>query len=205
MTHEYILKKSLFEAPACGIENPNHYTNQYKYRLEETEQVIFSPGYAEPGYSDTEKGILVGNWNRFSFRVCELLENYGYTLQWEDEWCECYECGKIMRCAPDSYDWQPVYIFVDGSYLCPECRSDEDIESMLESKENDFTTAVNDASLNLENYGYVKIAEYESGHYGQSDEPGKILAEYTGQYPRLLFQIDDTEQFCIHFSLWYKK
>src|SRR5271157_5238463 len=79
-------------------------------------------GYVEPGYKDPESGVIVtGNWNliirwnketsavdtisNLPKLVCKALERIGCAVEWEDEWCVCYECGKIVRVQPDCYTW----------------------------------------------------------------------------------------------------
>jgi hypothetical protein len=99
-------------------------------------------GYAEPGYNDPTSGIIaVGNWNSIGLRyknypakvqpvygtdttpgrVGELLKMLGVELEWEDEWTDCQECGKLVRTQPDCHDWTPSYIADDGSLVCHQC------------------------------------------------------------------------------------
>src|SRR5437016_3234844 len=51
-------------------------------RTLDPDDVDWSPAYAEPGYSDNQKGILFADWNNVSKRVMSLLERAGYSLEW---------------------------------------------------------------------------------------------------------------------------
>jgi hypothetical protein len=98
-------------------------------------------GYAEPGYSDPESGIIAtGNWNditnyvdgvRFTIsdipsRIAKLFEKLGIPIEWSDEWCECTNCGKLVRTQPDFMSWTPSYTLGDGELICCECKEPED-------------------------------------------------------------------------------
>ena len=82
----------------------------------------------------------------------------------------------------------------------------ERTEEYLESLENDPRTALND-HINPADHGYVRVeGDFESGfHPGQTDDPRKIFDRLQGQYPRLLFVIDDVGQFDTRFSIWTKE
>lgn len=53
--------------------------------------------YAEPGYTQPQKGILFANWNYFHCGIDTLLENYGFAIEWNDEWSTCEECNRAVR------------------------------------------------------------------------------------------------------------
>lgn len=115
------------------------------------DDVRFYSGYAEPGYTDNPNGIAVGNWNTVS-RWClkekksvvvdttpklfsELLEKLGISLEWDDEWSTCDQCGKLIRTQPDSFDWAPFYES-DGETVCHNCEdpnTEEESEDINES------------------------------------------------------------------------
>lgn len=105
-------------------------------------------GYAEPGYTDPEHGLVAtGNWNKITHwvntsvftindlanRVGNLFEKLGIPCEWEDEWVECSHCGKIVRSQPDSMSWKPSYILGDGELWCVEC--DPELDSDNDSVE----------------------------------------------------------------------
>ncbi len=100
-------------------------------------------GYAEPGYTDPECGVVAtGNWNdlidwsnnqrstisNVPSRIAKLFEKLGIPTEWSDEWCECTHCGKIVRTQPDSMSWTPSYKVGEGELWCHECDDTDDSE-----------------------------------------------------------------------------
>jgi hypothetical protein len=168
------------------------------------ENVQFAAEYAEPGYTNPESGILFANWNQCSRRVQDLLETAGYSLEWEDEWTTCGECGRALQISPDSYSWLPSYVLVDEcSIVCHDCA---DPESYLESIEDNPRKAVT-PDIDPTEYGYVLLDDsFENGFYpGQNDDPAKISKELHAKgYKHLLFKIDGKGQFDISFSVYHK-
>lgn len=140
-------------------------------------------------------------------RIGVILGKLGTVLEWEDEWCACSECNKLVRTEPDSYSWTRSYWLQDGIGLyCQDCVKD-DPEDYLEYLEGN-SNAANTLDLNLEEQGYQKIdEEYENGLYGgQCDNPHKI-AESLGKLGinRFIFDIDGVNQFDTSFSVWVHK
>jgi hypothetical protein len=196
MTPEYILRKGITEKPHCS-ELPA------ERRLSHIENLGWAPGYAEPGYSDPKKAILFFNWNEVGRRTADLLEQYGFEVEWEDEWTTCGGCGKALRTSPDSYSWQPSYFEFNGELTCIECT---DIPAYLETLENNPKRAVND-HIDPADYGYVKLeGDFESGwHPGQNDDPKEIFKRLRAAgHKRLLFNIDHVSQFYITFEVYEK-
>jgi len=197
MTPEYILRKSLNLKPHCSelpAEQRAHYIENTGYSAE----------YAEPGYDTPKRGILFNNWNFFPSRVTDLLEKYGFAIEWEDEWSTCQDCGKAVRTSPDSYGWQPSYFILNECELF--CRDCAPMDEYLESLEDNPRRALND-HINPANYGYIKLeGEFENGfHPGQNDNPKDIYARLHAQgHKRLLFNIDSVGQFDMQFSIWKK-
>ena len=149
MTPQYILKKSLGRMPHCWnshvpgqgyvgtlITDPEFQDKYRRTALSHIENLEWSSEYAEPGYSNPTKGILLANWNVFSQKVVKMLEDYGYAIEWEDEWCRCSECGAAFRTQPDSWGWKPSYKMGDGEIFCLECAK-EQLED--EEEEDDDT------------------------------------------------------------------
>lgn len=200
MTPEYILRKSLCRSAHCSNAD-------IKTRAQQIEYMTFAPAYAEPGYSQPAKGILFSRWNYFCRGVDRLLEQYGYAIEWEDEWSTCQECGRAVRTQPDSYGWQPSYaIFNECELLCVDCLK-VDAESYLESLEDNPRTALNLPCIDPAKFGYRMLqGEFESGfHPGQTDDPKKIYAELAKSgHKRILFRIDSVGQFDMRFSVWEK-
>lgn len=219
LSHEYILRHSLCRTPHCAgpyelrdtplAEWPAKERELYLRRAEsEIDDIRYAPEYAEgEGYGDApERGILFGNWNYFSRDVTDLLEKVGYAIEWNDEWTTCDGCGKALRTSPDSYSWQPGYLREADSCetYCHECA---DIESVLESYEDQPTRALND-HIDPGEYGYRKLeGDFESGwHPGQNDNPQEIYDRLVALgHKRLLFVIDGVGQFDIGFSIWEKE
>ena len=192
MTPEYILRKGINEAPHCS-ELPA------ERRLQHLEDLGWAPAYAEPGYLKPKKAILFFNWNEVGRRTFDLLEQYGFECEWEDEWTQCGGCGKALRTSPDSYSWQPSYFEIDGELTCIECT---DIEAYLETLEDNPRRAVND-HIDPADYGYVKLeGDFENSfHPGQNDNPREIFKRLQAAgHKRLLFNISSVGQFDIRFE-----
>ncbi len=178
-------------------------------RTIDVENIQWSNGYAERGYSDPDKAILFGNWNHVSRRVQDILERAGFKLEWEDEWMTCGNCGKAVRSSADSYGWQPSYVIENECEItCIKCLNGN-AESYLESLENDPKTALNVGfGIDPIQYGYQLIrADFENGfHSGQTDDPKKIYKELRAEgYDRILFEINSVGQFDMHFRAWAKE
>lgn len=182
---------------------------------------LYFNGYAEPGYSEGESGIIaLGNWNDdtkwdkvmgrqvvcdYPSRVLRLFERMGIECEWSDEWCSCSNCGKLVRTSADSYGWTPSYTLGDGELNCHECL-EEDPESHLESLEGNSDTANTISSIDPEDHGYFKINEYSfvTGWFsGQTDDPRKVAKELEAKgIKRYLFNIDNVRQFDSRWSVY---
>ncbi len=135
MTPQYILTKSLCREPHCA-----HGKNWQRTTKSEIENLGYAPGYAEPGYTDPARGILLANWNYFPSRIDRTLEDAGYKVEWRDEWDACAECGKLVRTTADCYSWQPSYVLMNEcEVVCHNCVNWADY---LESIEDDSNKAV---------------------------------------------------------------
>jgi hypothetical protein len=92
----------------------------------EVDNMGFAPGYAEPGYTQPAKGVLLANWNNLPRNLDRILEKLGYAIEWSDEWMTCEGCQKIVRSSADSFVWEPAYKIVnDSEVLCTACYADE--------------------------------------------------------------------------------
>lgn len=195
-----------------------------KYRLDE---ISFYPGYAEPGYDDPESGcVAVGNWNNADIRsdvpgeywkkadntmerVSRVFqERWGIELEWSDEWFDCSECGKPIRCNADSYQWKPSYfMFNECEPVCEGCIQENEglIESMLEYLEDNPSFALT-LDIDPAEHGYIKLNEdaYENGwHPGQDDSPNKIAESLRSKgASKFIFTYDESSQFYCRFSVW---
>jgi hypothetical protein len=164
----------------------------------------YANGYAEPGYTDPAKVVIFANWNYFASGVDSILERYGYSLEWDDEWGVCEGCNKAVRTSPDSYGWQPSFVLLhDCEIVCVDCLNG-DAGDYLESLENNPRKALNLPSIDPAEWGYARLEDgFENGwHPGQNDNPQEIFKRLTAQYPRLLFQITGVGQFDVGFAVW---
>ncbi|VVB55201.1 Uncharacterised protein [uncultured archaeon] len=106
-------------------------------------------GYAEPGYTDPQCGIIAtGNWNAITKWegathttlsktpeiVGRLFDKLGIETEWLDEWCSCSDCGKLVRTSPDSMSWTPSYTLGDGELICCECKEPKDSNDELDDE-----------------------------------------------------------------------
>lgn len=217
MTPEYVLRKSLCRLPHCAgpyelrdtplKDWPASTRLAYIHAAEsQLEYMQYANGYSEPGYDQPKHGVLLGNWNYFSNEAADLLEKMGYSIEWEDEWEICDDCGKCFRTSPDCYFWQPSgHVGGNGSY-CHECNPlDEEI--LEDEYENRPTRAVNLRGVDLTEFGYRQIqGDYQSGeHTGMNDDPQKIYEQLRAEgHKHIVFKIDETSQFYLDFSVWEK-
>ena len=197
LTFEFVLRHDT-DTPHCSSLPRNQ-------RLERINWIRWAPDYAVSEHNPTPaKGVLLGNWNDWSGRALILLEQAGYALEWEDEWCTCDGCGRVVRVQPDSCGWQPAHITTeDGEIYCQECT---DVEEYLESLEDDPRKCCF-AWIDPEEYGYERVSEsgeYEAGlREGQNDRPEVVLKALHAQGVRgVLFRVSDTGQFDVNFETW---
>jgi hypothetical protein len=183
---------------------------------------LYASGYAEPGYSDPDCGLIaVGDWNdvsRYNLqtrkfdhldntpgRVAKLLEKLGAELEWEDAWTSCADCGKLVRTQPDSYSWQRAYSECDDGVYCLDCI---DPVEHLEALEGNAQSCNTVDTINPADHGYECLqADLQHGLYGgQNADPnvvGKNLEKLGVR--RFLFNLDSSGQFDIRFSVWVHK
>lgn len=172
------------------------------------EDVGIHSEYGEPGYSN-DGPILTGNWNEVEGdnglvrRVGDILEKIGCTLEWEDEWSTCGDCGALVRTEPDSYSWTPSYAILNECELvCLDCLK-YDMTPYLEEMEGKSSKAVT-FDVDLADYGYIHLDEkYEAGWYGTNDDPKAIAKKLRARgIERFIFAIDGKGQFNVEFSVW---
>lgn len=132
----------------------------------------------------------------------DILNNWGFS----DEYTTCDECGDIIRTSATHYGWKPDYWINNGSICCGKCIRNYP-EEYIEHLTNNYHAA--NTILNseaLEEYGYIKLPEqYETGfHPGQNDSPEKIYNEIKNKYDSIIFEILDSGQFDIRWTIWVK-
>lgn len=185
----------------------------------QVEDVTLCTGYAEPGYTDPESGVIAfGNWNPVTEyieetqsrqtrddiprRLCEALEKLGAEIEWSDEWIFCSGCNKAIRCQPDSYSWQRAYCENEGEPICRECINPVAVLEQLENKSNTCLTLDN---VDPAEHDYTRVeGEFEHGlHGGQDADSSKIGAGLRQQgITRFLFRLEEKSQFYFTFSVW---
>lgn len=215
MTPQYILRASLCRAPSCAGPHELRDTPLNEWPAPALaawrhsagnyiENLDYSHEYAEPGYTNPRKSILFSNWNLFPRKVCDLLESAGYSLEWEDEWTRCDQCGKALRTSPDSYQWQPSFVADESGYCCVDCLGGDD--EFLSDYLDNHKRAVNITGLDLAKFGYHEIqCGFSVGWSTCSDNPEQIMESVRARgYRNVLFQISDQSQFECGFCVWYK-
>lgn len=187
------------------------------------ERVRLYTGYVEPGYSNPKSGIIAaGDWNNISWwddsagksedlddapgRLSDELAALGVEIEWDDEWCGCDNCDKMIRINADSYGWQRSYVEDGTDRICLECVKPK---QALESFEGKHTQCWTISSIDPADHGYIQINDesFEHGLYsGQDAAPHKIVAilEKVG-VTRYLFTLNSCGQFDSAFSVWLHK
>lgn len=173
-------------------------------------------GYAEPGYTEPECGIIASaDWNsvtkynretgksdEIDDTICRLgvvLEKLGVELHWSDQWTECHECCRFIRTSPDSYSWSPSYYVGDGFICCFECLDKEEYLEEIEGG-GSCNTAVEDPSK----HGYHYVASFEAGLYGGQDASPELIAKVMREasFYRFIFHLEYQGQFDSKFALY---
>lgn len=167
--------------------------------------IDFAEGYGEPGYckSGGKKGVLLSNWNDVPKHIVSALEKQ-YEIEYSDEWIVDHNRGKCYRAQPDSYDWKPSVIFIDGDFFTRD-DAEDDPESYIEILVND-SEMVELFDVDLETYGFTKLNldSYENGLYGTQDKPRDILKQLLQKHPKgeFIFGRYENEQFRCTFSVY---
>ena len=179
--------------------------------------IDFYSGCNEPGYDD--KQILAANWNPPKMaRISDWIEKYfdgDIAVEWSDEWTRCSDCYRAIRTSPDSYDFEPSFLWIsDCEIVCRECWENS-IDDIIETYKNDTNKAVSSAFYPLlEKAGFVCYSPdeycqiFETGfHPGQNDDPQKIAADITENLPDydFIFKIDSIGQFDYQWSVFLRK
>ena len=208
MRLETILKAAV-SSVVTGHHQPHCYSGPGLARAAQSEadNIEHAGHYSEPGYEAGQKGVLFANWNVFPSELAKVLERAGYSIEWSDEWSNCYDCGGAVRTSPDSYSWERSYILVDEcSIVCHECI---DWQAYCESIEDNASKAVG-SDVDPAEYGYERLSDagaFERGlHPGQMDDPHEVLKALKAQGKTgVLFRISGVGQFDVTFETWIKE
>lgn len=195
--------------PICigedGELKPTFVRNLFKFIDRNGLSVQLYDGCSEAGYDD--KPMILADWNPPKMEkisnMIERLEEHGanITLEWDDEWTQCSHCYKGVRVSPDSYSWEPSYVWAsDHEILCrDECWFESDwLDEVLEHNEiqpmmveNDrigYRLLPSDFKAKLQELGFMCLGDedqdgencfrFESGfHPHQTDHPTPVLKE----------------------------
>lgn len=149
------------------------------------------------------------NWSRKGKRFQDILEHYGYQLEWMDQIDRCGHCGGCIT-RPDYYGDSSHYVMLgDCDIVCESCFRDYFVTEYLEGLEDNPQTAVSIRGVDPTKHGYHLISrkgEYETGmHPGQTDDPEEIYKEVTELgYTGIVFRISDSGQFDTHWEVYAK-
>jgi hypothetical protein len=193
--------------------------------------VDYADDYAEPGYSkDGDGPVLFANWNnrtRYNRetgeyetlddvpeRLARIFERMGCSIEWEDEWIRCDDCGRAFRTQADCYSWtRSGHISEHGDVSCADCITN-DPQHYLDEISGDSGKALT-FDVDMEDLGYVNLcwnelgcAEgFQSGLYGgQCDDPSLIAEDLEKRgITDCIFQVDSVGQFDCAFSVWVKR
>jgi hypothetical protein len=191
--------------------------------------------YGEPGYSlDNPEGMFaIGYWwcrdrecdyaetydngggkrvhgvELHYERLFAILEEGGVEVDFDDEWMVSYSgpTAKAYRTQADSYSWQSSIMYAEnvGEYLTPDDDVSEWVEAVVNNPRMCIPAWISDADLS--DLGYEeRECGYESGWYGQEDNPEAILDAIRDQDPDadVVFKLDRVEQFRVTFCVYVK-
>ncbi len=186
-------------------ERADYLAQLQKTATAEIENLQFAKEYAELGYTNPTRGILFANWNHLPRELSDVLERYGYAIEWSDEWATCDDCSNAVRISADSYGWRRAYYMLDDcSIVCHECAR-KDLDSFEEYLLNNANVA-DTFDIDWSARGFVKhnARHYENGwHPGQNDDPREIVKHLASDL-EWLFAIPSVGQFDVSFDLWVR-
>lgn len=186
-----------------------HKESQALQYLQETHSAEWFATYGEPGYSDTEKGGVLANWNDVPKGLADWLESCGFSLEWSDEWYIDYDNGlKAYRTSPDSYSWESsLFLTDDGEYLTPDDSDSEWIDAAAMTDKGRparvIPSRIGDDSLRAEGFEPFRV-DCESGFFpGQTDNPDELARQAfdQGAY-RVVFRRREASQFYTRWECW---
>jgi len=178
-------------------------------KIEECEFSDTAYDYGEPGYTknDDEKPILFHDWNNYPNSLLFLMEDAGYSYEWEDEWIVNEE-GIAFRTQPDKIGWEQSYFTTeDDRILSIEGNEEEYIAKHMDCVEKAISSRVDPAL-----YGWKSVGEicHETGLYAKNEDPEDMLEEIEEtvedfESMHFLFQICAIGPFSITWKLWIKE
>lgn len=189
--------------------------------------------YGEPGYTQTEKGVLLANWNRVDDEInlrlntrgmtnkeqrknvarkraqalCDRLEAQGYALEWSDQWLVDWDHGgKAYRTTADSHGWEPRVRACDGFDLTPDSDAEEWIADSLNEEDKPLPSWFNDADLERLGFALWEQEDKEVGfHPGQNETPDKFCPALRDEDYDFVLQVTGRGQFDVHYRVWTRR
>jgi len=180
---------------------------------------VFVPrGIVDVSISEGKPAIL-GNWNNadrsrdsYGNRMTAWIEGVlGWEPVFSDEYALCDHCGRAVRTSPDSYGWEPYFIWTeDGDFTCGDCLKEnpeflEDIVVYYDhNPERAFFSWCREELADMgfvcpeDDEGYCE--RFETGfHRGQDDDPKEVLKFVGKEFPgaQIVFIVDNIGQFDI--------
>lgn len=165
--------------------------------------------YGERGYEVgiDKKAILLSNWNDFDKYpniMAHIEENY--EIEWSDEWIIDYDNDRCYRTSPDSYHWQPSYVWLPDRII-----GVDDINK-LENDEFKYFLDQADYLNNSDNAVHLDgfeargqlVASEDARMFESHREPKDIMETAIELYPDadFYFVIEGVEQFGMSFALY---
>ena len=163
-------------------------------------------------YTETYDGNLAGQKKCHEVelhyaRLFSILEAAGAEFHFYDEWWVDYNTGKAYRTEADSYSWQSSIMWCEdyGDFLTPDDDVSLWVDAVVNNPRSCIPAWIDDAAL--ADLGYVeRECGYESGWYGQEDNPEAILKAIRENEPEadVVFKLDRVEQFRVTFCTYVK-
>jgi len=143
-------------------------------------------------------------------RLHALMEKKGWQLRFYDEIITDMD-GKAHESQPSSYSWTPTWRILESCEVWSKQNALDDIEKYVEVLMNeDVKNRYDRWDIDFSEHGFTRF-DYaaESGfHHGQTDTPESVkemIEKEHGADCDIVFSIDSTGQFDVHFSAWYRK
>jgi len=162
--------------------------------------------------------VIIANWNRVESdseknqkttrRLGEIAKHYGFELRYDDELISD-DNGIYHESQPSFYGDTGTYALLGDCEIwsIDECRDPAHLadyaERLIDCESQADRFGVDFSPLGFQRYG----AQCESGfHPGQTDTPEQLRATIEREHGdcEVIFAIDETGQFDVHFGAWFK-
>ncbi len=160
----------------------------------------------------TDVWVVIADWNDPKLeKLSDLLDSgwgrdRGVAIGFDDEYTFCHICGHAVY-TRSHHNWN--WFETNHDIICRECcETGEYDEEILEFVINDPDHGLHDWLIqHFEKKGILTLVQddFESGmHYGQNDDPTKILKEYIEENPsdKFVFGIQAVSMFTTSFAIY---